>query len=215
MDLKIYSTQICNTKKSKPKKRAARNNLLKHAHEQCGNFYFTSGKPAPVTSNDRKVLVQSSLTKTSHLSKSIQYLFHVKNISNELTTIKMWLQKREDAPHLLWDCSFCRSIATSESRWCTRIGTVLPKLTWNSLPRTAWSSFCSSLIRLLKGMSTSTTWSSFTAAATLFRKGAISFLDEAGIYTKAPKIKILNKNLAYQDWSEEQIVNQISDKNRT
>lgn len=112
------------------------------------------------------------------------------SISRTWTTIdcnKNVTPKRDDGHHLLRDWSFCRSIATSESRWCTRIGTVLPKLTWNSLPSTTRSNFCSSLSKLLKGMSTSTTWSSFTAAATLFKNNAISFLDETGKYTKAHK----------------------------
>lgn len=37
----------------------------------------TSAKPAEITSIDRNVRVQSSLTKTSHLLKSIQYLLQI------------------------------------------------------------------------------------------------------------------------------------------
>lgn len=56
--------------------------------------HHTSAIPPAVTSIDRNVRVPSSLTKTSHLLKSIQYLSHLKNTNKfRIVNSKHQLQK--------------------------------------------------------------------------------------------------------------------------
>ena len=135
---------------------------------------------------DKNVRAWSSLTKTSHLLKSIKYLPPKKIvlmwklvISSLTTTVKFIYENRSS--DRLWNWSFWRSIATTESIWCTRIGTVLPKLMWNSLPKATWASFWSSLHRLLSGTSTSTTWRLGRRDVTFFRNKARSFFGVDGM----------------------------------
>ena len=82
----------------------------------------------------------------------------------------------------LGDWSFWRSIVTIESIWCTRIGTVLDKLMWNSLAH-ACSSFWSSLHKTSNGMSISTRWRAGTSEEIFFINKATSFLALVGTYT--------------------------------
>jgi len=76
-----------------------------------------------------------------------------------------------------WMWSFCLSIEITESIWCTRIGTVLPKLMWNSLPKATCSSFSSCWHRMFNGTSTSTTLRFGTRDDTFFKKADSSFFD--------------------------------------
>jgi len=141
----------------------------------------TSINPPWTTSTEIKVRVWSSLTKTSHLLKSIQNLLKWKKIrktcGNKNNVPFSQVKNRRNKTDWRWIWSFCFSIETTESIWCTRIGTVLPKLIWNSLPKATCSSFSSFWQRTFKGTSTSTALRFGSRDETFLKKADSSFFD--------------------------------------
>lgn len=174
-----------------------------HNHSEIDQLH-TSANPLDITSKERNVRVCSSFTKTSHLLKSNKYLFLQNKTERSTLSIcaEHWTQIcknyrfRKIWSDRFWECSFPRSMSTIVWICCAPIETVLPKLIWNSLPKPICSSFWSSLQRTCSGMSTSTTWRSGKANASLFKNWAKFFFGADGKWTERHKRVMKKRKLA-------------------